>query len=208
VGECISVAEAVGVKRSEFTRRLRTDERDPFRRPGLWLPGYLDTDVLLAASDDAAVTMHGIACYPAGFAFTLETVTRYEIEGPSEETEGGEWPFDAWWTDQPATAHLRIEYGNGSRGVLEAWSEPLKKVNTDIAITLGGGGGRAGHHAHEIWVQPLPPPGPAAFICAWEPVGIPETRHEIGGELFRAAAARAKRIFPDSAASGPGSGTS
>jgi hypothetical protein len=177
-------------------RDLRRDHDDS--RPVLWVPAYVDEDVVLALSDRAAITMHGIACYPSGFAFTLETVTRYEMEGSSEQAEGHRWPFDAWWSEHSATAHLRIRYSDGMSGALEdALSRRSRKTSAEIVIRPGGGGGGDGRWSYDVWVQPLPPPGPVTFMCEWAPMGITEARHEIEGQRFRDAAARARRIFPD-----------
>jgi hypothetical protein len=147
-------------------------------------------------SDEAAVTMHGIACYPMGFAFVLETVTRHEVEfDPEAEREFS--PFAIGVHSEHATATFRIQYGDGRSGILghraNVWSRARR---ADIMIWSGGGGGGDGHWSFNLWVQPLPPRGPVTFVCEWEPMGIPATRHEIDGELFRTAAACAKRIFP------------
>jgi hypothetical protein len=51
-----------------------------------------------------------------------------------------------------------------------------------VEAGVGGEGGRLGRGAIwdlELAVQPLPPPGPLAFVCAWPARGIPETRVEI-----------------------------
>jgi hypothetical protein len=59
-------------------RRRRTDE--PWQRPETFIPGYLDENFVLARSDQVAVVVQGIACYPTGFTLELHTVTRYEID--------------------------------------------------------------------------------------------------------------------------------
>jgi hypothetical protein len=69
-------------------------------------------------------------------------------------------------------------------------------------LVEGGGagseGGRLGRGAFwdlELAVQPLPPPGPLAFVCAWPGRGIPESRVEIDAGLVLDAAAAAHPFF-------------
>lgn len=71
-----------------------------------------------------------------------------------------------------------------------------KRSNDAIMITPEGGGGGGGHWQHDVWVQPLPPPGPVTFAVEWRTRGIEETLHEIEGEQFHEAAQRARRVFP------------
>ena len=57
----MSFFEERKAKSARKRRRLRRDEEG---RPTLVLPAYLPEDVVLAVSGEAAVVMHGIACYP------------------------------------------------------------------------------------------------------------------------------------------------
>ena len=68
----------------------------------------------------------------------------------------------------------------------------------------GGEGGRLGRGAFwdlELVVQPLPPPGSLAFVCAWPGRGIPEVRVEVDAGLVLGAAAAARPFFPAGARS-------
>jgi hypothetical protein len=173
-------------------RRFRRDEEG---RPTLFVPAYLPTDEVIAVSDEVAVAMHGIACYPRGFAFSLETTTRYVESVEDEANEDMHGPFSFWAARVEGSARFGIEYSDGRRGTLdERWPRPTK--SREITIQLGGGGGGGGSWRADIWVQPLPPPGPVTFAVEWGRTGIPETLHTLDGELFREAAARAKRVFP------------
>jgi hypothetical protein len=63
---------------------------------------------------------------------------------------------------------------------------------------VGSEGGRLGRGAFwdlELAMQPLPPPGPLAFVCAWPGRGIPEVRVEIDAGLVLDAAAAARPFF-------------
>jgi hypothetical protein len=67
-----------------------------------------------------------------------------------------------------------------------------------VEAGIGGEGGRLGRGAYwdlELAVQPLPPPGPLAFVCAWPGRGVPESRVEIDAGLILDAAAAAVPFF-------------
>ena len=69
---------------------------------------------------------------------------------------------------------------------------------------IGSEGGRLDRGASwdlKLAIQPLPPPGPLAFVCAWPGRGIPEVRVEIDAEHILDAAAAAVPFFPAEAGS-------
>lgn len=50
--------------------------------------------------------------------------------------------------------------------------------------------------ARDIWLWPLPPPGPLRLVCAWPDRGVPETATSIDAGPLRDAAARARPEWP------------
>jgi hypothetical protein len=74
--------------------------------------------------------------------------------------------------------------------------QPEPDPANDITLIPGGGHGGGRHSRQELWVWPLPPPGPVAFVCQWPRYGIPESRVEVDGQSIRAAAATAREIWP------------
>jgi hypothetical protein len=178
-------------------RRLRRDE---FGRPTLIVPAYLVADVILAVSDEMAVVMHGIACYPRGFGFSLEATSRYELSYEEEEADGLRGAFDIWGGNNENAGRFGIAYSDGRRATVDdRWAPPRRKgadKDRDITISPGGGGSGGGHWETELWVEPLPPRGPVTFAVEWQAKRIDETLHVLEGEQFREAAKRAKRVFP------------
>jgi hypothetical protein len=62
-------------------------------------------------------------------------------------------------------------------------SDPLGPV-----LNHYGEGGSSHQWRHNIWLWPLPPPGPLAFVFAWPDKDIPESRVVLdGGDLVAAA---------------------
>jgi hypothetical protein len=77
-----------------------------------------------------------------------------------------------------------------------------EELPPDQPVLVEGGddgeGGRLGRGAYwdlELAIQPLPLPGPLAFVCAWPARGIPEVRTEIDAGLVLDAAAAARPYF-------------
>jgi hypothetical protein len=179
-------------------KRSRKLRRDEHQRPKLILPGYLGEDVVLATSDEAAVLMHGLACYPTGFAFTLQVTTRYEVSYDDDD----EWdiePFGLWGHRRPRenAGRFGIEYSDGRRVTLDRHRYArARSEDAPLVIAPGGGGGGGGNYSTEVWVEPLPPPGLVTFAVEWTATGIAETLHTIEGGLFREAAKRSKPVFP------------
>jgi hypothetical protein len=180
-------------ERRKRSKRLRRDEHG---RPTLMVPSYLSEDVVLAVSDEVAVLLHGIACYPSGFALTLETTRRYEVD--DHEGDEDDEPFGLWGRRSKSLAKFGIEYSDGRRATLDRdpFAPERGGAGARLAIMQGSGSGGGGHFSTELWVQPLPPTGPVTFAVEWATAGIGETLHTIDGQLFRDAAQHAKRVFP------------
>ncbi len=154
--------------------------------------------------------VHGIACYPAGFAFLLEAVSRYE----SVLEDGGE--ADPGWAagDLYASRGTGRFGGRAPAGILKfgvAYSGVGKATTLEPRdagwpltagdgpgphLFLGGGGGADGAWSYEIWVTPLPGEIPVILACEWAAQGIPETLVEVDGALITRAAAEARPVFP------------
>lgn len=180
-------------------RRKRKLEKDPWGPPAIYLPRYLQRDFVLAANDEVAVAVQGIACYPNGFAFELRTVTRFEPNEDDEPTRSygllgvgrarsdGEVP--------PEQLRFGVSFSDGAKGTtLDLWNG-WPDEGQGLRLHSGGGGGSDGEQYSSLWVTPLPPEGPVEFVCEWPIAGIGETRRRIEGAHFIKAAEKSKPIF-------------
>jgi hypothetical protein len=183
-------------------RRERTDR--PWARPALVLPNYLDSDFVVARTDEVAVVVHGVACYPTGFQFSLETVTRHTDEDGSDGPDYGDlfWSTRQSRTLPPELLRFGISYSNGATATsldaadaMDEFEATRPSDRQDLRLYLGGGGGGDGRWSYKIWVAPLPPEGPVAFVCEWPAFGIEETQTTVDGVRFIRAAEKAKPIF-------------
>jgi hypothetical protein len=167
------------------------------------LPGVAPVALLLARTDDTVVGLTDVRGYPGGFAFLLRM--RWDVVAdPYEEVP---WPFPNWGSPDPLDGDLvpdellrfGVQFADGRRVTnLDHYPFVPEELPPDQPVLVEGGGvgsegGRLGRGASwdlELAVQPLPPPGPLAFVCAWPRRGIPEVRAEIDAGLVLDAAAR------------------
>jgi hypothetical protein len=146
------------------------------------------------------VVVHGIACYPTGFAFQLQTVNRY-VPVLEDESAVDEFPtyYGHRMNETPERVlRFGIEYSNGKRASnLDEYAFPGRNADKDTRphLQFGSGGGGGGDWSYDVWVWPLPPEGPVTFACEWPAYGIPESRKKVEGTVLRKAAERAKPVF-------------
>ena len=147
--------------------------------PRFEVPGYLDRSIVLAHTDELAVSLEAIACYSTGFAARLRVVRRskpLDVVGVSEFTPG--------LTHVDRTGdHLLfgLEVAGG---------------NDPPTVSTLGGFGDDFTWEEDVWVEPLPRAGTVAFACAWPAEGVAETSVDIDAAPFAEAAARARVLWP------------
>jgi hypothetical protein len=181
-------------------RRSRVPvEDESWTRPSLYLPGRIPNDIVIASAEDHAVIVGGIACYATGFGFNLRTAGRYyyddDVDDPVESAVAmSRRPRDGQLS--PTLLRFGVEYSDGGKATtLDPHWFSRQYDGPGPHMYMGGGGGGGNSWSWEIWVTPLPPEGPVAFVCEWPAFGIQETRRSIPGARIRKAAERARRIF-------------
>jgi hypothetical protein len=172
------------------------------------LPGVAPVALVLARTDDTAVGLTDVRGYPTGFVFVLRLRWGH-VADPYEEVP---WPFPMFGMPDPldgepfpdALLRFGVQFADGRQATnmghypfIPEDLAPDQPVLVEAGV--GGEGGHLGRGAYwdlELAVQPLPPPGPLAFVCAWPGRGIPESRVEIEAGLILDAAAAAVPFFP------------
>jgi hypothetical protein len=171
------------------------------------LPGVAPVSLLLARTEDTVVGLTDVRGYPAGFVFVLR-VRWGHVAVPDEQPP---WPFPDWGNPDPlddelpdAVLRFGVQFADGRKATnLDMFPFVPEDLPADQPVLVEGGGvgsegGRLGLGAFwdlELVVEPLPPPGPLTFVCAWPSRSIPEVRAEIDAGLILGAAAAARPYF-------------
>jgi hypothetical protein len=172
------------------------------------LPGVAPVSLVLARTDDTVVGLTDVRGYPDGFMVVLR-VRWGLVADPYDEVP---WPFPDWGSPDPLDGEpvpdwlLRfgVQFADGRKatnmGMYPFVPEELPPDQPVLVEAgVGGEGGRLGRGAFwdlELAIQPLPPPGPLAFVCAWPGREIPEVRVEVDAGLVLDAAAASTPFFP------------
>jgi hypothetical protein len=150
--------------------------------PEGWIGGFVPLRLVLARTPQHLVTIGSVEALPHGVLLHLRILSRIsEVDG----VPGGDdsYRFGVGFADgrkwQTGMADPRI-YDPGP---------------DDVVVVARGGGGSSNHLRAELWLWPLPPPGPLTFAFEWERAGIGESLVTIDGGALHAAAAEAEQLW-------------
>jgi hypothetical protein len=168
------------------------------------LPGVVTAELVLARTEDTALTLSGFRAYPTGVAFRLDVLLRHD----DAELQLGDVLFHrgpALREGQLRAEILRfgVLLADGGRATNLGGPVGMDEPEPPVLTQGGGGGGGRRWHA-EQWLWPLPPPGPLVFVCEWPVRGIAETRVEVDAGPIREAAERAETLWPPEPGEGDG----
>jgi len=173
-----------------FRRRLSRPENE--------VPRVLPVAAVLGRTDDAVVALIGVASYSTGLS--LETVVRLRVRprgmrhGALHELIGGWGPG----ADRAVGLLLGLEYADGRTASTLGWHDGLNSGIVDDEwprLSPQGSGGSEFGVDQSWWLSPLPPDGPLAVVCAFEAVGIVETRTELSQD-WTTAGQQAQVLWP------------
>jgi hypothetical protein len=172
------------------------------------LPGVAPVALLLAQTDNTVVALTDVRGYPNGFVFLLRL--RWGLV--ADQDDQPPWPVPMLGSPDPLRGdpfpdellRFGVEFADGRRVTnMDGYPYVPEELPPDQPVLIEGGGlgseggglGRGAYWDLDQAVQPLPPPGPLAFVCAWPGRGIPEARVEIDAGLILDAAAAAVPYF-------------
>jgi hypothetical protein len=164
------------------------------------LPGVIALELVIAQTDRVAVCVTRLGAYASGFELELVTMAGGATDeldpmlfggrrglGPRRSADGG-IPTDM--------LRFGVEFADGTKATnTTGRPSPFDAEPAGPLLTAGGGGGGGGSWRQNIWIWPLPPPGPMSFVCEWPAAGVPLTRHQIDAQLVLDAASRSQVIF-------------
>ncbi|HME04427.1 MAG TPA: hypothetical protein VKG38_15510, partial [Solirubrobacteraceae bacterium] len=167
------------------------ESREPRYRPPPWvsapdgmLPGVVALELVLAKTDKAAVCLTRIGAYPTGFEIQLLTMVAEEdsdldpmLFGPHRMHHRGRQSREI----PDGTLRFGVQFADGSKATNAGHHFPENNEDAPQGPVMnpGGGGGGGGSRRQDIWVWPLPPPGPLTFAAEWTDAGIPLTLREM-----------------------------
>jgi len=156
--------------------------------------------LILARTDDVVVAILGAAAYPTGVELTLairrRTFDPYEhhLSDPFELHGRPGEPLP------PDRLRFGVQFADGRKATtvdaLGAFAAAPDATPEAPTLVPGHGSGGGGVWDMELWLWPLPPEGPIAFVCEWPSEGIELTRVEIDAEPILTAAALAEPLWP------------
>jgi hypothetical protein len=167
-------------------------------KPELVLPVAVPTTLVVARTDDLAIGIHSVSAYPAGFEFTLSTVSVVErrqlhATGSLEHmVRGGQL------RELPGEfLRLGVLFADGRTATNLGSSQPPSPGSGQPMLQGGGGGGGMRRHDATYYVWPLPPEGPLQFVCEWPAYNIPESTVRTEAGPILQAAAQALVLWPE-----------
>lgn len=188
------------------TPEQREAAKRRFNAPDNELPGAAAVSGLLGRTDGLAVGITTVEAYTAGFSFSIAVRVRNGRAGRrghqlhelivGHSRDGSEAPTP----DERLL--LGLEYADGR---LATNIEPIPWLgdpdaadlpDDTLVLSMSGGGGGSSRFDYGYWVTPLPPPGPLTFVCAWQALGITETRTTVDAGAVLDAASRAVVLWP------------
>lgn len=161
-------------------------QRERFRRrmslPDNEVPRVLPVAAVVGRTDDAVVALIGVSAYTTGLS--LDVVIRLRVRphgmrhNALHELTGGYGPA----ADGAVGLLLGLEFADGRTastvGRERGWP-PGSVEDNEPRLSPQGGGGSELSVQQSWWLTPLPPDGPLAIVCAFDAVGIVETRTEL-----------------------------
>jgi hypothetical protein len=150
---------------------------------------------LLIQNEQVAIIASGFFAYPAGFTFSVVTLSRLSPAPP----QFGSHPLGARSRGGPRGGELRFGLGfaDGSKALSSQYPvSPSGEISLRMLRSRGGGGGGR-KWQQEFWCEPLPPMGSMAFVCEWRDCGVPETSIDVDATAFLDAASQATTLWPE-----------
>ncbi len=159
--------------------------------PG-WMGGFVPWRLLLVRTSDIYSVITDVEAYPTGVQFTI--ASRFRPGAVDLHPRPGRPPMMHF--GQPDGPRFGVGFADG-RKTATGLGLPRPDVDPEGPVLMPRGGGGGGEEWRMgLWLWPLPPPGPLAFVTAWAELGIEETTVTVQAEDLIAAADRAEQLWP------------
>jgi hypothetical protein len=167
--------------------------------------------LVLARTDELVVALLDAVAYTTGLSFRLTVKRRRE---PADSV-------DPWFRD-PLGRHgvvsggealpddllrLGVLFADGRKATTIASFGAPGEPNAPV-LTQSASSGSGREWEASLWLWPLPPAGPLAFVVEWPSYGISETRQELDAQPLVEAARASEPLWHDDGESGGSAGRS
>ena len=160
--------------------------------------------LLVARSDRAAVRIESAIVYPSGVQFSLDL--RWQSRAWRQLSRGDPWEYRPSETGELPDELFRagFEFADGSRvttlrnGIprgLGGYRGLPEETPEGPVLVRRGRGGTGLRWVQDVWLWPLPPEGPLAFVCEWPALGVELSRADIDSTLLHRAAGRSESLW-------------
>jgi hypothetical protein len=187
------------------------DELPDYDDPGgRWLHGSLTVEEFVGWSEEAAVAVQRIFALPGTFEVEVVAWLRWPPRDrrrrrgfrPHREivlADNGPWGYREEDGSLPAEfVRFGVQFPDGGRATNiqlgHRWPDATEPAH---GMRAHSGSSSSGEADQRFSVWPLPEAGDIVFVCEWPAHGIAESRLTLDGDQLRAAAARARPVWPD-----------
>lgn len=177
------------------------------------LAGVVPVELVLGRSPSTVVLLSGVRAFPVGLGMKLGVRVRGRIGRRDLHAQVFDGPYtdatDAAW--QAGRLKWGFKLADGRRVTNVDVNPLMEQPNQDHhrphdaddwawepdhpVLSGGGGGGSPRSSDRDYWLWPLPPAGRLRVVCQWPARGIELSVHDLDGEPFLQAAARAEPIW-------------
>jgi hypothetical protein len=160
----------------------------------------------VARTGHAVVALQHVIAFPEGCSLTLHlAVRRGSLDEPTwKGLSGSHAGGDPDLTPADGGLKFGVRFPDGSKATtvdnaFRGWAHPTDRPEPPMLIEAGGGSSssdRFYQSDRQLWLWPLPPPGPFEFVVEWQRVGIGTTSATLDGSAIVRAAKQALPYWP------------
>jgi hypothetical protein len=151
-------------------------------------------------SEHAVVALRQVVAFPSGCLLGLVLAAR-RGSLPERVWDGLVGSFHEL---TEAGLRLGVRYPGGAkattvRSAFPGWAYPTDRPEPPMLVEAGGGSSSDDSDYRgdrELWLWPLPPPGPFEFVVEWPAMGIDLTATTLDGDAITRAAERSEPYWP------------
>jgi hypothetical protein len=173
---------------------------------GRWLGGVVPVEEIIGASEQAAIGVRRIVAYPDGFQLDVVAWVRkperrrrrrFLMSHGIMLQDHGYGYRDEDGTVAKDLVRFGVQFPDGGK-VTNLDRGPGWPDATEPMHGMSGRGGSSSDSEAEqdFWIWPVPESGDIELVCEWPGYGIGDSRLTISGDELRAAAGRARLVWP------------